>query len=352
MRLEDLDTPVPVIDLDRVEHNIRKLQTYCDEHGLRLRPHIKTHKLPALAYKQLAQGAVGITCQKVSEAEVMAAAGIEDILLSYNVIGKQKVEPLARLACQSRLSVALDNELALSTVAEASDLAQKSIAVLIEFESGNNRTGVQTPQEALELARKVGEHNYLAFEGLMTYPLGTLAAGFLAEAKPLFEHSGITIRTVSAGGTPNVWSAHEVEDVTELRVGTYIYHDRSIVGSGTAHFDECALHVHATVVSRPTDERAVIDAGSKTLSSDLVSPEYGQGYGHILEYPEAVITKLNEEHGIIDLSNCGAKPLLGERLRIVPNHVCVVTNLHDEVVVQRQGQVTGIWPVWARGKTR
>ncbi len=351
MRIEDLDTPVPVVDLDRAEHNIAKLQSYLNKHGIDSRPHIKTHKLPIMAYKQLEAGATGITCQKISEAAVMAAAGIKDILITYNIIGKAKIEPLAQLAKQTNLSIAIDNELALKTIAQAAKLAQTNIKILVEFESGNNRVGVQTPQAALELATKIMTHAFLSFEGLMTYPCGEQAGLFIAEAKNVFAAANVTIHTVSAGGTPKMWQVHEVEGVTELRAGTYIYSDRAIVGSGAMSLEECALHVHATIVSRPTEDRAVIDAGSKTLSSDLIKPEYGKGYGLILEYPEAVIHKLNEEHGIIDLSACSEKPELGEVVRIVPNHVCVVTNLHDEVVVHRGGMVEARWPIWARGKT-
>jgi D-serine deaminase-like pyridoxal phosphate-dependent protein len=328
------------------------LQSYCDQHGIKLRPHIKTHKLPALAYKQLQAGAVGITCQKLSEALVMSVAGIKDILLTYNIIGKQKIEPLSQLARQCKLSIAIDNEVALATIAQAAKLAETTINLLIEFESGNERVGVQTPQEALELAQKIQQQPFIKFDGLMTYPCSKQVEPFVNEAKDLFTQSGITINTVSVGRTPNMWDIHKIKGITELRAGTYIYNDRNIVGSGTASLDECATHVHATVISCPTENRAVIDAGSKTLSSDLVKPEYGQGYGLILEYPEAIITKLNEEHGIIDISNCTKKPTLGEVIRIVPNHVCVVTNLHDEVVVHRKGLIEAVWPVWARGKTK
>jgi D-serine deaminase-like pyridoxal phosphate-dependent protein len=352
MRIEDLDTPTVVIDLDRVEHNIQKLQRYCDHHAIKLRPHIKTHKLPILAHKQLQAGAVGITCQKLSEALVMAAAGIQDILITYNIMGKQKMEPLAQLARQTKLSIAIDNEVALDTIARAATLAERNISILLEFESGNERVGVQTPQEALGLAQKMSQHPFLTFDGLMTYPCGKRAETFITEAKSLFASAGININTVSVGGTPGMWNVHEVQGITELRAGTYIYNDRNIVGSGTATLEECALHVHATVISCPTENRAVIDAGSKTLSSDLIKPDYGQGYGLLLEYPEVTIKKLNEEHGIIDISACKTKPKIGEVVRIVPNHVCVVTNLHDEVVVHRNGFVEGVWPVWARGKTK
>jgi D-serine deaminase-like pyridoxal phosphate-dependent protein len=352
MRVEDLETPVPVIDLDRVERNLAKMQGYCDSYGLRLRPHIKTHKMPAFARKQVELGACGITCQKLGEAEVMADAGLDDILISYPLIGPAKALRLAALARRATLSVAIDNTLAFETVAEAARAAGRPIGVLVEFDSGNKRTGVVSVQQALELAQRVTEAEGLRFDGLMTYPTTAATPEFVTEAKPRFADAGIAIPIVSGGGTPNAWRAHDAAGLTEVRVGTYIYHDRATVGAGTASLNECALHLHATVVSRPTEDRAVIDAGTKSLSSDLVAASVGPGYGLVLEYPEAVIERLNEEHGVIDLSRCGNKPLLGERIRIVPNHVCVVSNLHDEIVMSRDGLVVDTWPVAARGKTR
>ena len=351
MRVDDLETPVPVIDADRVERNLRAMQDYCDRHGLKLRPHIKTHKLPHLARRQLELGAVGITCQKLGEAEVMADAGIDDILISYPLIGPAKALRLAALARRLRMSVAVDNALALDTAAAAAGAAGAEIGVLVEFESGANRVGVATVEEALALARRVVATPGLRFGGLMTYPLGPAAAAFIAAARERFAAAGIAIPTVSGGGTPAAWSAHGVPGVTELRVGTYAYHDRATVAADAATLDDCALHVIATVVSRPTADRAVIDAGSKSLSSDLVAPEAGPGYGLLLDYPEAVITRLNEEHGTIDLSACTRRPALGERLRILPNHVCVVSNLHDAVVMVRDGRVVETVPVAARGRT-
>ena len=352
MRVEDLETPVPVIDLDRVEHNLTKLQAYCDSHGLRLRPHIKTHKMPAFASRQVELGARGITCQKLGEAEVMVDAGLDDILISYPLIGPAKALRLAALARRAKMSVAVDNPLALETAAQAARAAGNPIGVLVEFDSGNKRTGVVSVDQALDLARRTGEAEGLRFDGLISYPSTAATAAFVAEAKRRFDEAGITISVVSGGGTPNAWQAHEVAGLTEVRVGTYIYHDRATVGAGAASLDECALLLHATVVSRPTEDRAVIDAGTKSLTSDLVAPSVGPGYGLILGYPDAVIERLNEEHGVVDLSRCDAKPALGERVRIVPNHVCVVSNLHDEVVMSRDGRVVDTWRVTARGKTR
>ena len=352
MRIADLETPVPVIDLDRVEHNLAKMQAYCDRHGLKLRPHIKTHKIPHFAKRQLALGAGGITCQKLGEAEVMADAGLDDIFISYPLVGAVKAQRLAELSRRAKVRVGIDNRIALDTITEAARASNHTIGVLVEFDSGNKRTGVTSVAQALELARRIGEAPGLRFDGLMTYPSSAATAGFVAQAKDEFAKAGIPIAVVSGGGTPNAWAAHEVEGLTEVRVGTYIYHDRATVGAGAATLDECAFHLHVTVISRPTEYRAIIDAGSKSLSSDRIDPAFGQGHGLILGYEDAVIERLNEEHGIVDLSRCAAKPVVGERLRIVPNHVCVVSNLHDEVAVSRGGERVEMWQVAARGKTR
>lgn len=352
MRVDDLDTPVPVIDLDRVERNLAKMQAYCDQHGLALRPHVKTHKLPHFARRQIELGAVGVTCQKISEALVMAEAGCADILLTYPIVGASKIAPLAELAGKTRLTVSLDNAVALDTVAAAAHQARVEIGVLIEFDSGDGRCGVQTPDEALALARRAHGAGPLAFRGLMTYPRGPQTVPFVATARALFAQAAIPIDTVSVGGTPGCWDTHTLPGVTELRVGTYIYHDRATVGAGVATLEECAVHVRATVVSRPTPDRAILDSGSKTLSSDRVAPSVGEGFGLILDYPDAVITRVNEEHAVVDLSRCPVKPAIGERVRILPNHVCVVTNLHDAMAVTRGGELVGEWPVAARGCTR
>ena len=338
-----------LVDLGRAEANIVKLQTYCDEHGLANRPHIKTHKLPLLAHRQLTAGAAGITVQTLGEAEVMLAAGIDDMLLTYNPIGEAKAMRLARLALQARIRVAVDNEVALATVASAAATAQREIGVLVEFESGKARQGVLEPSDALALAQRVDQAPHLRFLGLMTYPCSDAVGAWVAEAHALFAGAGLGIAVVSAGGTPGMWRAHEIPGITEYRAGTSVYHDRKSVAVGSASLDECALHVHATLVSRPTPTRGVIDAGSKSLTSDLVPASVGEGYGLILEYPEAVIRELSEEHGVVDFGACERAPRIGERLRIVPNHVCPVSNLVDEVHLHRDGSLLGPYRVAARG---
>lgn len=348
--ISDVDTPAVAVDLDRAEANIAKLQAYLDEHGIANRPHIKTHKLPLLAKRQVAAGAVGITVQTLGEADVMVDAGMNDILITYNLIGAAKAERLARLASRARVSVAIDNDVALRTIAAAAASAQTDIGVLVEFESGKQRQGVLEAQQALDLAKLIAEEPYLRFEGLLTYPASAAVGPFVAEARRLFEAAGIEVRTVSAGGTPNLWRAHELPGITEYRSGTSVYHDRKSVHRGEASLEECALLVHVTVVSMPTRDRGVIDAGSKVLTSDLVPTEMGEGYGTVVEYPGAVIHELSEEHGVVDFSRSKDKPSIGDRLTVLPNHVCPVSNLVDEVVLHRGGVVEDVVPVAARGK--
>ena len=343
-----VDTPVPIIDLDIVERNLRAMQDYANAHGLALRPHIKTHKLPVFAKRQVELGAVGITCQKLGEAEVMADAGLSDILISYPIIGAEKGRRLAALARRVAMRVAVDNPLALGTVARAGQEAGTPIGVLVEFDSGMKRTGVTSVAAALALIAQVKAAAGLRFDGLMTYPSSKATAEFVRAVK----EAGVALPMVSGGGTPGWAHAHEIEGVTEMRVGTYIYNDRTLVEAGAARLEDCALAVHATVVSRPTEDRAILDCGSKTLSSDLIPRGSSAGYGFLPDYPDALIERLSEEHGMVDLSRSAARPALGERVRIIPNHVCVVTNLHNEVVVSRGGMVEGIWPVAARGLTR
>jgi D-serine deaminase-like pyridoxal phosphate-dependent protein len=351
--IASIETPWPVVDLDRVERNLSAMQDYCNRHGLLLRPHIKTHKLTGFARRQVELGAVGICCQKLSEAEIMLDAGIGDIFITYPPIGAAKQRRLAVLAPRGRIIVAIDSPQALAVAAAAARTANAEIGIMIEFDSGMGRTGVRKVEDALALAASVIRDDRLRFCGLMTYPANQVSVDFVEAARASFSASGIAIPLVSGGGTPNAMRTHELKGIGELRVGTYIYHDRNTVRAGAATFGDCALHVHATVISRPTAERAIIDAGSKTLTSDLVAGDRSLGFGHIEAYPQAVIVALSEEHGMVDLSACtGHRPEIGERLAIVPNHVCPVSNLHDDVVAVRGGGIVGRMAVSARGTTR
>jgi D-serine deaminase-like pyridoxal phosphate-dependent protein len=349
MRLDELETPVPVVDIDRMEANIARLQTYLDEHKIANRPHIKTHKIPEIARLQMDAGAVGITCQKVSEAEVMADAGFDDIFIPYNIVGEKKLQRLMALAGRVTVSVTADSAFVIHGLSDAAQQAGLTLTVLIECDMGAGRCGVQSPGEAAELARLIASLPNLHFGGLMTYPSNEHLDDFVRATRSLLKDVHLPIERVSGGGTPSMWQAHTHPELTEHRAGIYVYGDRLTLRSGAVSLDDCAIKVHTTVVSRPTAVRGILDAGSKSLSMDLHGLE---GYGYICEYPEAKIYALSEEHGHVDFSACAQKPEIGERLTVIPNHCCTVTCLFDEVVGARNDEVEVTWKVAARGTVR
>jgi D-serine deaminase-like pyridoxal phosphate-dependent protein len=349
--LAEIQTPAVVVDIDVAKRNIDRFQAYANKHGLAVRPHIKTHKLPAVAELQLEAGAVGLTCQKISEAVAMAAgsASIKDILITYNIVGDDKLRALLALSRTVKLAVVADGPEVVDGLSKAFAGAGDILTVLVECNTGANRCGVASPQAAAALAQRIGNAPGLTFGGLMTYPPIAGAAGvqvFMSEAKALIEGQGMTVPTITSGGSPDMMSAHLVPIATEYRPGTYVYNDRSLVSRGNCGWEDCALTVIATVVSVPATNRAIIDAGSKTLTSDLLGL---LGHGHVLGRPDIAIDQLSEEHGrLICDDDIGLT--VGERVRIVPNHACVVTNMVDEVHILRGGGYSGVLPVAARGR--
>jgi D-serine deaminase-like pyridoxal phosphate-dependent protein len=352
MRLDHLDTPVLTVDLDAVERNVARVQARCDALGVALRPHIKTHKLPAIAHLQLRAGAHGIACQKLGEAEIMAAAGIRDILLTYPLVGAAKAARFAALAEEIAMAAVGDSEVVARGLSAALEERGATAGFLVECDTGFGRTGVQTPEAAAELGALADSLPGLRFEGFMTYPTLAGSGPWLEAAVAAARSRGLEPRWVSGGGTPvERWDAAEQTSVlTELRAGTYVYGDRMCIADGSVPLEDCALRLRATVVSRPTRDRAIIDAGSKALTSDT-SPVV-EGWGHIIEYPDAAVYALNEEHGYVDFARCSRRPEVGEVVTIVPNHACGTTNMHDEVVAHRGGEVLAVWPIAARGKLR
>ena len=346
-KIADLDTPAVLIDIDRVDANLKRAQAHADKEGYALRPHIKTHKLPRFAQRQVELGAVGITVQKLGEAEVMADAGLADIFLPYNILGERK---LARLkALNERLTLAVTADSPDTVVGYAATFTDgKPLTVLVECDSGGGRCGVQTQAQALALARQILLAPGLRFGGLMTYPPlhgVEKSNAWINEALALFREAGIEVPKVTAGNSPDMW-APGGGPVTERRPGTYIYYDRFQVREQAASLDDCALTVLATVVSRPTPTRIVIDAGSKSLTSDLLGME---GFGLVMG-TELTVKGLSEEHGVIEMPVASDWPRVGERLRIIPNHVCVVSNLFDKVSLISGDKVEDIVPVAARGR--
>jgi D-serine deaminase-like pyridoxal phosphate-dependent protein len=346
----DLDTPAVTIRLDIMENNIRRVQAHLARYGLGNRPHVKTHKVPAIGRLQMQAGAIGITCQKIGEVAVFVDAGVaDDILLTFNVLGRAKTERLMALCRRAPgLTVTLDNEVVARGLSEAAARHGVDLPFLIDCDTGFARTGVQTPAAAFDLARAAARLPRLQFRGLMTFPNREPATReFFARALELFQGAGIPVPIVSGGGTPALFTAQSIPSLTEHRAGTCVFNDVMMVAAGVATWDDCAMRVRVTVVSRPTDSRAILDAGTKVLTSD----QYGQkGYGRVLEYPDAVLGSLSEEHGIVDLSTCRERPEIGEVVHVVPNHCCVVSNMVDELHGVRGDRVEVVWPVAARGR--
>jgi D-serine deaminase-like pyridoxal phosphate-dependent protein len=347
-------TPSLVIDLDIVERNIARLQAQMEAAGLNNRPHIKTHKSPELGRLQLAAGASGITCQKLGEAEVFAAAGFNDILISYNVFGEEKEQRAARLLRDHPvdLIIAADNPVTIASMGRAGVAAGRPVGIVIECDTGRKRAGVVSAAEAVQLARRVAETPGVTFRGLMFYPPehGWAATqAFFDEAKAGLAAHGLSCEIVSTGGSPNLPHVGQLKGATEHRSGTSIFNDRMQIRAGVAELKDCALTVYATVVSRAAPERGILDAGSKTLTTDSGGLE---GHGLILEHPEARITNFAEEHGFLDLSACNDRPEVGAVVRVVPNHVCVTVNMVDRLVAVRGAEIVGEVTVEARGKLR
>lgn len=342
--IHDLETPCVLIDLERVTQNIERMHTHCRQLGLSVRAHVKTHKIPEIAQMQIDAGAVGIACQKVSEAEVFAEAGFNDILIPYNIVGPQKTARLVDLAHYNRVTVSADHPTVILGLAEAARDADMTIRVLVELATGLGRTGAQF-NEVPNLAKQIEMDENLHFAGVLLYPSNPEERPYLREALAMLHEAGLGVDIVSGGGTGVTRFADQMPELTEVRVGTYITYDWRAVCQGWTTLDTCALTVATTVVSRPTPDRVILDAGSKTLGS--ITAEGGHGY--IREYPDAYIYRLSVEHAHVDMAKCPTRPSIGERVHIVPVHGEMVINAFDRVYGYVGDQVEREWVVAARG---
>lgn len=347
MRIEDLDTPALTIDLDVLEKNIRDLAESCRAQNIPLRVHTKTHKIPEIAHLQIRAGAIGIACQKLGEAEAMVAAGIEDILIPYNIVGAQKVDRLVRLCKQASITVALDSEITAGGISERASVACE-VKTLVELDTGGKRCGVQSPEAARDLAREIVSLPGLSFEGIMTYPSRLEAKPFLDRTRALIDEAGIPVHTVSGGGTGSEAVSAQL-GCTETRIGSSVFEGLRRInrGDNPPNPDTCAERMIVTVVSTPTSDRVITDGGQKTFTSYPPTP-----YGYIVEHPEAEIYGMSIEHGHIDISKCENGFRVGDRLSVIPQHQGMTTNLHDQVYAVRNGLVEGIWKVAGRGRVQ
>jgi len=359
----ELLTPAIVVDGQVVQRNLRRLATYAKAHQLNLRPHTKTHKSARLAAMQLEHGAVGLTVAKVAEAGVMArVSGALDLLVAYPVVDAARCATLAELAKVGHtIRVAIDSAHAADQLAQAAQAAHTTIGVLVDLDVGYRRTGVQTPDGALALAQHISGAAGLRLDGIMFFPghvweppaqqaAALQAIGALVgEVKSLWSRHGLSAAIVSGGSTPTAYQSHLMQHLTEIRPGTYVFNDMNCVAGGYCEIAECAARVVSTVVSDAVPGQVVLDAGTKTLTSDRCNPAPESGHGLIVEFPAAKITKLSEEHGQVDVTKCNRAPKLGERVTVIPNHICPCVNLQDRVFWVNENEAPRAMNVDARG---
>ena len=281
----------------------------------------------------------------------MAAGGVDkDILIPYNIIGKQKLDRLTALARRTNLTVAADSDVTVNGLSQAAAAEGVTVGVVVELYRG--RTGVVSPQQAADLGRRIDALPGLALRGVMIMPSPPDVRPLLRETLDLFDRAGLPHPIVSGGSTQCAFTAHEIPELTEHRAGEYPVGGAGHFWAGRHTVEQCALRVLTAVVSRPVDGRAILDAGSKTMSSAVREGAGGPSMGHIVEYPDARFRGASEEHGSVDVSACERKPAIGERVQVLPVHACPCVNEHDEMVAVRKGKVEAVWPILARGKIR
>lgn len=354
---DQLDTPILLIDLDIMESNIVKMADYFSKVKADLRPHTKTHKTPILAHKQIEAGAIGVTCAKLSEAEVMVASGINDILIANEIIPDQKIAKLVGLAKHANIMVAVDDPNNVENLSNAAQLMKANLRILVEVNTGMNRCGVSPGKPALELAQKVLKSKNLVFSGLMGYEGHTVtipnfeerkketekSLAMLIETKDLIEKNGIDVKILSGGGTGTYNITGQYPSITEVQAGSYIFMD-TYYRNVLQDFD-CALTILTTVISRPNNNIIIVDAGMKSVTKEFGMPE-------VKNIDGAKVVSLSEEHGKIDISESSVNLKPGDKIELVPSHCCTTINLHDQFYGIRNDILETIWHIAGRGKVR
>jgi D-serine deaminase-like pyridoxal phosphate-dependent protein len=359
-----LDTPLIAVDLDLLERNIAEMAALAADYGVSLRPHAKTHKSPQVARKQIQAGAIGLTCAKLGEAEVLVdQGGVTDILIAYPIVGEIKIRRLLGLLDRARIVVAVDTHEAATALSQAISANGHTLDIYLEVNTGQDRAGARAGQEAADLAAAIYRLPGLRLAGVMTHEghagfsapeeiadIAEKAGKALVDTAERIRSQGIEVAQVSVGSTPASWFTPRVTGITEMRPGTYVFHDNNAFRHGRVGPHRCAARVVSTIVSRPAPDRAIIDAGSKALALDP-SPSH-PGHGYIVGHRSATIARLSEEHGVVKLPDDETGFDVGDRVEIIPNHICPAVNLTDELVMVRDGHVVDHWPVAARGKVR
>jgi D-serine deaminase-like pyridoxal phosphate-dependent protein len=361
-----LDTPALVLDLPKMEANIREMSDIAKDAGVKLRPHVKTHKSPYLAKLQLEAGASGITVAKLGEAEVMADSGITDIRIAYPICGPIKLARLKGLAEKAEVSISLDSLEVAQGISAVGEEIGRRIPVLLKINTGLNRCGVLSGNEALAMAESIAPLPGIDLMGILTHEghaytqgrsiealkrCATQAGDEMVATARLLRSRGMDIREVSVGSTPTARFIAHVPGITEIRPGTYIFNDLNEILFGVATEETCAVRVLVTVVSIPAQDRAIIDGGSKTFTLDLLAHEDRKGFGRVIGHPEIMIERLQEEHGILKIDRARERLKIGDRLEVTPNHICPVCNLAERFYGIRHGVLEDEIPIVAGRKS-
>lgn len=361
MNIYDLDTPALLVDLDRLERNIVRMAEVARAGGKALRPHTKTHKTPEIARMQVDAGAVGLTVAKLGEAEALAEHGFTDLFVANQIVGSPKYERLFALLKRANVTVGVDGADGAGALQVAAARAGARVPVRIEVDTGHHRAGVRSVEQAVALCERISDWPALSLRGIYTHE-GHLyklsgeqqtaaahdAAALMRAVADELRKSGAAIEDVSMGSTPGAPLVAGEPGVTELRPGVYILQDRMQVGIGSAQEDQCALSVLATVVSRPDDATALLDAGTKSFSGDKAPA--GSVHGLVTDDPTIMFDWASEEHGHLDLTNAETRPRVGQKLRVIPWHACACVNMHERIYAVRGETVEAMWTVAGRGR--
>lgn len=340
--MNNVSTPSLVIDAPTVRRNLDRMARFSAQYQINIRPHTKTHKSKLIARLQLEHGCRGLTVAKAGEAKIMADVS-NDLLLAYPALDPARASVAAALAQTITLRVAVDSELAARVLSEAARAAGSTLGMLVDLDVGLHRTGVQSPQLALQLAQTITRLPNLRLDGLFCYPgqvwdkpdqqdksLQKVEA-LLEQTLDLWRRDGLSAAIVSGGSTPSAFQSNLVRQYTEIRPGTYVFNDMNTVRGGFCQIEDCAARIIATVISTAVPNQVVLDSGSKTLSSDRLIPQPEAGHGYIIEYPDAIIRHLSEEHAQVQFTPGSRRPELGEQVTIIPNHICPCVNLQDQM---------------------
>ncbi|MCZ6679577.1 MAG: alanine racemase [Candidatus Poribacteria bacterium] len=349
MHINDLDTPTLLVDTSVLDANIRRMATYCKRHKIGLRPQVDSHRSPMIAYKQIAAGASGIACQTLRESEVFADAGFNDILIRDDIVGREKLTRLMQLAERISVCVTADSRAVAEGISQAAKRTGHRIPILIEMDVGGKRRGTSTAQDTVEFGKQISELPHVELAGVMSPPVPPTARSDLSETLGRLEQAGIVVPVVSGGDTRHAFQTHKIPEIDELCVGAYVFCDLSHVYGNACEPADCALTVLTTVISTPTADRVILDAGANTLTRNhrkQPGPPYDCVYGGIQGEPDATLSNLSEGHGHLNTAHTNRRFKVGEKVRMVPIDSSAVASMNDTFALVRGVRVLEVLPIY------